>query len=290
MAKNKPSTDSSTRGVLSLGTKAIASNRAIAALAMKGATPREKRLVYGCSGIILLCIIVLGIPPYETRKQLAAFLAAVCSLAFILIKVGNRYSQGSGSTVSPVPEVPPVVGPPQLSEAVYGAVRDQLGEARAAVFDFLKKKNPALTDQQVRANIFLPHYGSTNPDDYTLLIYEGLHFNMELSGERGIILKPDQGATGKVFKVGRARSTLRNPSGPGEWDDEYKINEELAKIIHPDLQWIISMPLKNESKKSIGVLNIDGLHEIFNVDVLNDCGQEVLGNYAMAIGHHLTGK
>jgi hypothetical protein len=74
-----------------------------------------------------------------------------------------------------------------------------------------------------------------------------------------------------VYQSGDARVTKRLPSGQTGWDDSYQITEDIARIIHPDLKWIISMPLKSQQKQIIGVLNVDCLKEDVEMNHLLSC-------------------
>src|ERR1022692_3454212 len=63
-------------------------NRFIAALAMKGANPPQRIIVYVCYGIIALGLAILAAPPYETIKQLGALgllLVALLAVAILVI-------------------------------------------------------------------------------------------------------------------------------------------------------------------------------------------------------------
>ena len=103
---------------------------------------------------------------------------------------------------------------------------------------------------------------------YILKIYPDYIPNMS-GDELGIQLKPLQGVTGKVCedRTALVAQRLAEAEGGG-WRHEYSITAELAKIIHPELKWIISMPLKSGSEAPIGVMCIDGLVHQFSVDKL----------------------
>ncbi len=259
-----------------VGPKAIESNTAIAALAMKGAKPPQRLLVYVCYGIILIVVTVLAIPPYESGKQLIASGAGVLCLFVAFIMVLRRYRELSEGSVPLL--VPPERGPQtvQLSNVVHERVGVALEDARRAAYGFLREKKPNLSDDQVRANIFFPDYGpSGDLRKYVLKICPGLHRKMDQPREVEITFEPGQGATGKVFESRQARVTQRLDSGSEDWDEVYDITDELAARIHPDLKWIISMPLKDEDGKSIGVMNIDGLRHQLPLDVLYECMAKV---------------
>lgn len=187
-------------------------------------------------------------------------------------------------------ETPQEYFPP--SDLVFGTVRSVLEETRNSVFTYLNAIDSQLLDEHVRANIFYPEYGGTgNHEDYQLKIYDGFHFNMNCEEEIMITFKPNQGATGYVFESGKVRVTKRfktGESGSGGWHEKLNINKELAKIIHPDLKWIISMPLKEKNGSTIGVLNVDGLKIQFNRDILYDCIRKPLITLVPIINKLLT--
>lgn len=53
--------------------RAIQASKALAAIAMEGSNPWQKIIVYSCFGMILGSILVIGLPPYATSKQLSVF-------------------------------------------------------------------------------------------------------------------------------------------------------------------------------------------------------------------------
>ena len=68
--------------------RAIQASKALAAIAMEGSNPWQKIIVYSCFGMILGSILVIGLPPYATTKQLTVFGALsgnlMISVIFIL--------------------------------------------------------------------------------------------------------------------------------------------------------------------------------------------------------------
>jgi hypothetical protein len=267
-----------------LGQAAVSSNAAIAALAMKGATPGQKLVVYVCYGIILLGIVALGIPPYEQAKVFVALPCVLVALLAVSFWTLPRYRElGQGR------DEPRTI---RLSDFMRDGIRDILENARREAFSFLQKLQPALSDEQIRANIFFPEYGSPGRwDDYTLKIWPGLHLKMERPEELGISLKPEQGLTGYVFHSGKSAvaQRLESKNAVGGWDKVYQISDELAAIIHPALKWIISMPLNGSDGKPFGVMNVDGLVHDFKLDMLYDCSKK-LTIFAPLISAAIQGK
>lgn len=260
--------------------EALRSNRVIAALAMRGATPLQRIVVYICYGVISLGLILLCVPPYQAWKQILGLVLIMVFLGIVLFRVVLRYKDLS----KPPPESITPGGqqkPPRLSisELKHERLRKILEETRKAACEFLESKNPALSDEDVRANIFFPEYDSSGkPNKYKLTIYPGLHLKMDRQRELNIAFKPKQGVTGNVFASGRARVAQRLPSGTGDWDNIYNITDDLAAIIHPELKWITSMPLKSGGSRPIGVMNVDGLRHQFPIDILYECMGKLTSN------------
>jgi hypothetical protein len=281
-----------------------ARNNVIAALAMEGAEPFQKIIVYCLYAALTLGIIILGTPPYTSLKELVALgliLAFVALVAmFVLSRYGDLAKKGppvtsTGTAINtpiPTPVTPPiptiVISPLKCQRLIT-----LLEETRTAAYKYLVGKDPKIAYNDIRANIFLPEYEPpyTDPDKYILKIYPGLHVNMDemkYHAELGINFLPKQGATGNVFTTGMARVAQRLLSISGDWDDIYHITPEVAAIIHPALKWIISMPLLQASGKPLGVLNVDGLNSQPTIGTLYKCAYSQVTTYATVISGILT--
>ena len=221
-------------------------------------------------GIVLLGIVALFVPPYQLYESLVPILSLLV-LAFLVF---YQVRKSSDKAEEPVIEV--VTPATELPAVVFEKVRTVLEDARQRSYGFLKEKVSGLSNDDIRANIFLPEpKSSEKPDDYMLKIYPGLHLKMELPDECRMQFAPNQGATGYAFAEGRAIVTQRRDFPEGDWDDIYNIDDELAKIMHPDLKWIISMPLEGNNREPIGVMNIDGLRHQIHVDELFKCMEKL---------------
>src|SRR5580692_6399918 len=75
-----------------LARSSLERNAAIAALAMEGADPWQRNIVYGCYGLISLDLVGLLLPPYESAKQLwlVGIASTLLSIVIILI-IWNRF-------------------------------------------------------------------------------------------------------------------------------------------------------------------------------------------------------
>ncbi len=269
-------------------------NRYVAALAMRGANPALKIIVYVCYGIIALGSLALVSPPYETAFKLGALGILVGALLIVAILVLIRYqalTQETPLPVRPAPVPPPVPGPRHLSSADRRLILETLDEAREAAQKFLSGYNANIKITQVRANVFLPEYTDNDAAKPCVLkIKPGLHQNMNRPKEIEIPLKPGQGATGRAFESSSSRVAIRLPSDQGGgWEAVFEITAALAEIIDPDLKWVISMPLMDGNRKPIGVMSVDGLVEEFTFDALNRCTVP-LTNCSLAIAGIIMGN
>lgn len=259
-----------------LGESVSKTNAALAALAMKGGDTWQKLIVYLCYTISAAGILTISVPPYETTKQLVSLSLVILPLFVAVIFIVSRYRHLLGE-VQPQTSTPPTFPTNiKLSSATRQAMFEVLEEGRRLVWDNLHQKKATHQENQVRANIFFPDYESAgNPQHaFVLKIRPGLHINMT-DPELGITLGPGQGLTGHVFQTGEPRVAQRQIAAETGWDEVYQITTELAAIIHPELKWIISMPLKGGDGNPIGVMNIDGLKHQFNVDDLYECSRKL---------------
>ena len=71
---------------------AITSNKALAILAMEGADPWQRIVVYACFGIILGSILIIGLPPYTTAKQVSVFVILALALLVSILFIFKQYS------------------------------------------------------------------------------------------------------------------------------------------------------------------------------------------------------
>jgi hypothetical protein len=250
---------------------------ALAALAMRGANFWQRFVVYACYVIVALALVVMFIPPQDTTKQLAALAVAVTSIVAALFFVLFQYRNLMHAEPPPVEPRGPSPGMIALSQADIDGLLPVLENARSAAFKFLGDKNPALQDNEVRANIFFPVYGSSRKwDDYFLRIHPQLHLKMNREAELGIELEPGQGVTGETFGSGGPRigRRLDEDSAIG-WPKKHRITPELEEILDPSLKWVISMPIKGAGEQPLGVLSIDGLTHDFGQDSLQPCMQKL---------------
>lgn len=164
-----------------------------------------------------------------------------------------------------IPSYPP-------AQETRDEIRAGLEEIRKHASNQIRAKFPEIPDNDIRANVFLPAMIRGGPADGTwrLVIHEDLAINMNFVPERKIQLQIGRGAAGVSFRDGVFHLTRRAQNPKGEWDIKFQMTPELSGQIHKRLKWILSFPLlKPDTEEAIGVLNIDGLSDGPDDDLLN---------------------
>jgi hypothetical protein len=97
---------------------------------------------------------------------------------------------------------------------------------------------------------------------------------MKYAPELGIKIELNHGATGTAFMSGNPCIVVKQAD---TWSGQNLPGSELEKI-HPDLKWVISLPVKSERRGIIvGVVNVDGL------DIVPDIIQNTLSEGCAAL-------
>lgn len=122
-----------------------------------------------------------------------------------------------------------------------------LKEAAEDVADVLK-----INPEYVRANLF----GVDGKNRMKMLA--GLTHQMKRGEELTISMPVGYGSTGRCFQSGKPNIAIFR----GGWGKDVIEDKELRKA-HPELQWIISVPVLSggEERRTIWVLNVDGIIE-----------------------------
>jgi hypothetical protein len=132
----------------------------------------------------------------------------------------------------------------------------------------LGRAKSVLRVERVRSNIF------TLNEDGRLRILDDFHLNMlAISNKNELTIAIPNGllSSGRAYKYYRPVLSIKSEKGDWPYADDYdrsELKSELQKA-HPDLKWIISMPIPCEVKpfKLVsGVLNIDGFDPSPNRD------------------------
>ncbi len=100
----------------------------------------------------------------------------------------------------------------------------------------------------LRSNIFVPTGSGT------LKIPRGLHHNMMKADELTIEIPEGYGASGHAFQ----QRTAVIARAKGGWGQYVLSPKEMVKL-HPDLKWIVSLPIPDSTGNVLGVANVDCL-------------------------------
>jgi len=210
-------------------------------------------------------------PPWA----LVTMFVVVIFLLFFVVSVLVTVERGMSAPYQcrQVPTYPP-------DERVRHAIRGALNEIRSDAFDQIAVKSPGLKDAEIRANIFLlaKIQGGKSDGKWKLVIHKDFAINMNLPAERQLQFAIGQGSTGIAYRDGNYMLTrrLRSPKN-GDWELKFQMTPELEAQIEPRLKWIVSFPLLrlNTTSEAVGVLNIDGLNDVPDDDVLNKLATSV---------------
>jgi len=142
---------------------------------------------------------------------------------------------------------------------------------RKHLYRMLRREQNKLKDQQIRSNIFFPNYRDAH-DGYTFFLYmpEEFRINMNHPPEWDLRFGPGVGATGVTFVNGTRNVVRRLSRQQGEWDSLYRLTPEHKRMIHKDLSWLVSLPLRDPTtQQPLAVLNLDGLDFRFKEGLLS---------------------
>jgi hypothetical protein len=262
---------------------------------MQGAPVPTRFVVYACYCVTAITLTVLAEPPYSDLKEIVLTIAAMAFLITAMVLVYKQYQLLSAHPDDgqhpPPGHSPDAYEPRPLTHPQFDKLKAFLADAREKVFVNLQRLDAGLTDDDVRANIFVPCYlRDGDPSDFVLKIYPGLHLKMNDQREIGIPFRSGVGVTGKVYDTGIRRVAQRFPEAKGGgWESTYQITDELDAVIHKGLKWILSVPLKNVSGTVVGVLNVDGLRRQFSQDTLYDCMATQVENTAIVASSEVWG-
>jgi hypothetical protein len=271
--------------------------------AIKTLPPWQKLFVYALFVVSLLSLIPLAFTLLKGEYFYSAIFSVIFSILFISSIITGlmaflaylKHSGPSGLSLTPggakaaistgqawpswtrvVPKIP-IKPPSKLSE--FNTLLAEIRDAAVGKIRELRSDKDNLIDKQhVRVNVFLA--GTDTVEEYGevcgLFIPKRLHVGMEDESERGIVFRPNEGVTGRVFTLGKPFGAKAVPTGKGlDWipvplidegedldKQKFLLRESHVKLIHKQLRWIISFPLKAEvggPEKTMGVLNVDGL-------------------------------
>jgi len=170
------------------------------------------------------------------------------------------------------------------------AIKPALEEIRKDAADQIRAKVSGVLDDDIRTNIFLLAHivGGSADGKWKLVIHPDFAINMNHPPERQLQLSIGQGATGVAYRDGIYQLTKRLPTPKGQWDRKFRITPDVEAQVHKRLKWIVSFPLlKPNTSEAVGVLNIDGLADVLDDDLLNAVASSVR-NKVEVIANHLS--
>ncbi len=249
-------------------------------VAMEGAPP-WLRAVELITGVLALVALFLSYQFAKYGQDLSALVVAIVGLALLLVVILLLF--GFGSRLSPQQLPPPIwtnsVPQLPLKPEVSIQLKLLLQDIRKKAFDILGSIDPDLQDRHIRANVFVPDSNEAGKGiPCVLRIPPDLHINMTHPPELEVNFRPGDGATGRAYYRGSRQTARRTSVDPSGWSEIFPLTDEQRKMIHKDLQWVVSSPLQDANARTIGVLNIDCLHRDFTDDQLNTMAVALSGD------------
>lgn len=221
--------------------------------ALKGLRGPQRVAIFaiGIVGIVALFVSVVA-------ASVSVLITVAATIAFIvLLLAGSKSASSAASTwCRAVPRLP--IRNPDLTQ-----LSQLLQHICHEAYDYLKNRSnrPELASGHVRTNVFLADYKDPG-EGYAFNLYmpDELRRNMNHPPEWELRFRPGQGATGVTFVSGSQRVTKRQPDEEGDWEARFELTDDQKQMVHPDLKWIVSVPLKDtDNGTTLGVMNIDGL-------------------------------
>lgn len=154
------------------------------------------------------------------------------------------------------PQLPEAERRMQIERSREGLVSQLSDVEQRYILTFLEKiaeevaQSLQMPPSQVRANLFEPVAHGM------LKIVPELTVHMEGSEELTLSIPEGYGSAGRCFRRGVPNIAILD----GDWGQDKLADEEMRKL-HPDLCWIISIPifLQASDPRPIVILNVDGL-------------------------------
>lgn len=223
-----------------------------------------KAIGLGISRSAILCAVVAVViiagyfltNPQMGGQRLAAFvLIIVIVLVPLLVYLFKR---GTGEQVKENAKA--LTSPVKVSSSTLDMAKMLSPEAKAEIRHVLEyaaidtAERLSLPQNLVRANIFgVDHHN-------TMRIPPGFTYNMKRKEELTVAIPVGYGSTGISFAEENPHIAVFRE----DWGKSVIADHELKKV-HPDLRWIISIPVlltaENGETKAVWTLNVDGLVE-----------------------------
>ncbi len=222
----------------------------------------------------------VALPAWAVVVMFVVGVVLILATAWMLFLVEQRVAKPV--RCRHVPVYPPETTTRQAIKAALEEIRED------AVLE-LQKKYPAMANDRVRANIFMLAQIVGGPADGTwkLVIHPDFAINMRHPPELQLQLSVGQGASGVSYRDGTYLLTRRLPDPEhGDWEEKFHMTPSLSEQIHKNLKWIVTFPLlRPGTSEALGVLNIDGLADVPDDNLLNEMASSVQKKIEVIANH-----
>jgi hypothetical protein len=138
-------------------------------------------------------------------------------------------------------------------------VQEQLHELLKAAANEVASQQK-LEQSQVRAALLLP-------EGRSLRMIPGLTWHIDDGNELGIRMGPGQGSAGRAFQTGKSNVAIYHDAHA-----DSSLPEQARVRVDRNLKWIISTPILGSGDTVLAVLNVDGLTEKTEGDLVESAG------------------
>jgi hypothetical protein len=204
------------------------------------------------AAIVLIAVVgAAAMIVFPAKNKLPWFFGFLVAVLLSVVLVFSLELNAQKKELSSLPSVQLTANPQavsivdQLTDTQKEDIRKVLGEAAKDAANELK-----VSQDLVRANLFAP------AENNELRIIKQLSHNMKRPEELDISIEVGSGSTGRSFLSGQPNiAVFTDGWGPDA------LEELQTKKIHPDLQWIISVPVKGKGGQTrpIWIMNVDCL-------------------------------
>lgn len=218
---------------------------------------------------IVLLVVVEAIVALVTESTIAlvalvaTILVAVLGMFFLELKDQKRQLRRRGPNLE-TPEIP-------LHGDTIALAKELDPSDKVLMADAVKRAAKAsaavleVPEALVRANVF-----GLGPDGVLRQIPE-FGYHMDRKEELTVKMVVGEGSSGRAFSTRRPNIALFEK----DWGSNAIADEELRKV-HPDLRWIVSMPvLFGSPARPVWVLNVDGIEEAQDTEALTKVVQQL---------------
>lgn len=199
--------------------------------------------------LFIIAVLIAGAIGSKNGLIICVLFIILAFVVFlILIKMGIKWER-TNTRLYPTEEMVKentIVFANQLTDQRKKRILKVLKKVALTVAEALNVRS-----EFVRSNIF----GKDEGDNLKMIT--DLTFQMDRTEELSISMPIGYGSTGRCFNSSEPNIAILE----NDWGKDVIEDEELRKV-HPDLKWIISVPvLGGEPLRPAWVLNVDGLYE-----------------------------